>query len=121
MQNENTTVTGSLQTRGFERVRASLIVVAGELAGEEHPVDQPRWVLGRGPGVDAAIEDQAISECHAAIEFARGAFYLTHLSEGPPTEVNGRPVESCEVVHGDRIAIGTHVFQMLIETSGGSC
>lgn len=105
-----------LEVRGFERVRASLIAVSGEHAGEEHPVDRPRWLLGRGPGVDAAIADPALHPCHAAIEFARGSFYLTDLS-GAGAEVNGQPVgvERCELVHGDRIALGGQVFQLLID------
>lgn len=104
----------SLEIRGFERLRASLIAVSGERAGEEHPVDRPRWLLGRGPGVDVVIADPQLDPCHAALEFARGAFYLTDLS-GAGAEVNGQPVERCEVVHGDRIALGSQVFQLLID------
>jgi len=105
----------ALEVRGFERVRASLIAVSGEHTGEEHPVDRPRWLLGRGPGVDATIADPELAPCHAAIEFARGAFYLTDLSSGAGARVNGSPVERCEVVHGDRIAVGRQIFQLLID------
>lgn len=110
---------GALAAQGFERLRASLIVVAGGAApGEEHAVDQPRWLVGRGPGVDTAIADPDMAPRHAALEFQRGAFTLTDLSGGGATAVNGSPVERCEVRHGDRIAMGGHVFQLLIDPSG---
>jgi len=40
-------------TAGFERFTASLIVVSGRGAGEEHVVERPCWLVGRGPCVDA--------------------------------------------------------------------
>jgi len=100
---------------GFERYMASLIVVSGEGEGEEHQVERPRWLLGRGPGVDAAFDDPEMSRQHIAIEFVSGRFRATDLDSGSGTEVNGEAVSACDLCHGDRIRIGGRVFQILIE------
>lgn len=118
MRDGRTVKRGSDASRGaedFERFEASLIVVAGGPDGEEHPVDRPRLVLGRGPGVDVAFDDPEMSQQHAAVEFAAGCFHVTDLGSTNGTRVNGAPVESCEVAHGDRIELGDHVVQILIE------
>ena len=100
---------------GFERFTASLIVVSGRGAGEEHVVGRPHWLVGRGPGVDAAFDDPEMSQRHLRIEFARGRFHAIDLDSTNGTRVNGVGIESAELAHGDRIQAGAHVFQILIE------
>ena len=100
---------------GFERFTASLIVVSGRGAGEEHVVGRPHWLVGRGPGVDAAFDDPEMSQRHLRIEFSRGRFHAVDLDSTNGTRVNGTGVSSAELSHGDRIQAGAHVFQILIE------
>lgn len=99
----------------FERYVASLIVVSGDCEGDEHRVERPRWVLGTGPDVDAAFPDAEMAPKHTLIEFEAGRFRLCDLESGAGTRVNGAEVAACELNHGDRIEIGSHVFQILIE------
>ena len=99
----------------FERYVASLIVVSGDGEGEEHRLERPRWLLGKGPEVDVAFEDSTMAPKHLAIEFESGRFRLCDLASGSGTRVNGAEVAYCELRHGDRIEIGSHVFQILIE------
>jgi two-component system NtrC family sensor kinase len=99
----------------FDRCTASLIVVAGDCEGEEHAVERPRWLLGRGPDADARFDDDTMAPKHAAIEFVSGRFFLSALEEGTGTRVNGSAVTACELRHGDRIEMGSHVLQILIE------
>lgn len=105
---------------GFERVSASLIVVSGGCRGEEHVVARPRWLVGRGPDVDAVFDDPEMSQRHAAIEFSRGRFHVTDLDSTNGTRVNGTPIATSELAHGDRIQAGAHVFQILIERGGAA-
>ena len=100
---------------GFDRYSASLIVVAGDGTGEEHVVERPRWLVGRGPDVDAGFDDPEMSQRHLRIEFARGRFHAVDLDSTNGTRVNGIGIESAELAHGDRIEAGGHVFQILIE------
>ena len=100
---------------GFDRYTASLIVVAGDGTGEEHLVERPRWLVGRGPDVDAGFDDPEMSQRHLRIEFARGRFHAVDLDSTNGTRVNGIGIESAELAHGDRIEAGGHVFQILIE------
>ncbi len=100
---------------GFERFTASLIVVSGRGVGEEHVVERPQWLVGRGPGVDAAFEDPEMSQRHLRIEFSRGRFHAIDLDSTNGTRVNGTGVSAAELAHGDRIQAGRHVFQILIE------
>ncbi|HKA14348.1 MAG TPA: FHA domain-containing protein [Myxococcota bacterium] len=103
------------RSHGFERYTASLIVVSGEATGEEHIVERPHWLVGRGPGVDAAFPDPEMSQRHLRIEFARGRFQVTDLDSTNGTRVNGTGIATAELAHGDRIQAGGHVFQILIE------
>jgi pSer/pThr/pTyr-binding forkhead associated (FHA) protein len=100
---------------GFERFTASLIVVSGRGVGEEHVLERPQWLVGRGPGVDAAFEDPEMSQRHLRIEFSRGRFHAIDLDSTNGTRVNGTGVSAAELAHGDRIQAGRHVFQILIE------
>jgi pSer/pThr/pTyr-binding forkhead associated (FHA) protein len=99
----------------LERQRATLIVLEGEAQGAEFPLDRERVVLGRGPGVDLAFEDDAMSRLHAAIEWAEGGFSVVDLGSTNGTKHNGAAVERGELKHGDRIELGEHEFQFLLE------
>ena len=49
------------------------------------------------------------------IEFSRGRFHAIDLDSTNGTLVNGIGVVEAELVHGDRIQAGAHVFQLLFE------
>jgi pSer/pThr/pTyr-binding forkhead associated (FHA) protein len=94
---------------------ARVMVVAGPGAGAEFAIDRERIIVGRGPGVDRAFEDPAMSRQHAAIEFAGGGLRLRDLGSTNGTRLNGQAVQSAELRHGDRFEIGGRVFQLAIE------
>jgi len=103
----------------FDRYTASLIVVSGVCTGEEYVVARPRWLVGRGPDVDAGFADPEMSQRHLRIEFSGGRFHAIDLDSTNGTRVNGIGIESAELAHGDRIQAGAHVFQILIERREG--
>jgi pSer/pThr/pTyr-binding forkhead associated (FHA) protein len=101
---------------GFETMDASLVVVAGPAAGAEHLLAEPRVVLGRGPAVDVELVDDEISQQHAAVEFVAGeGFRVVDLGSTNGTSVNGEPVQSHRLEHGDRVGLGRHVVQLVVE------
>ena len=95
--------------------RAAIVVLSGEAPGNEFEIDHPKISLGRGPGVDLAFEDSAMSREHAVFEFSDGGFRIRDLGSTNGTQVNDAKVQSKNLDHGDRIRIGDHVFQFLLE------
>jgi pSer/pThr/pTyr-binding forkhead associated (FHA) protein len=101
---------------GFlERYEPTLVVVRGRLAGQEHPLDREKLVLGRGPGVEIGFDDAEMSSQHAAIEFAGEGFRICDLGSTNGTFVNGKPVHAADLAAGDRIELGRHLLQLRLE------
>jgi pSer/pThr/pTyr-binding forkhead associated (FHA) protein len=94
---------------------ASIVVLSGGVAGSEFILDDAKIQLGRGPGVELEFDDSAMSREHAVIEFSDGGFVLRDLGSTNGTRVNGEPAKARELDHGDRIEIGEHVFQYVVE------
>lgn len=107
------------RSNGFEEFRSRfeprVVVLSGRVAGQEFPLDQERLTLGRGPGVDVAFDDSAMSRQHAAIEFGDERFRIVDLESTNGVLVNGDPVFSSSLSHGDRFQLGTLQFQIVIE------
>lgn len=94
---------------------ATLVEVAGGAEGNEHPLDRERLTVGRGPGVDIAFGDDLMSCEHAAFEWGRGGVCVVDLDSTNGTKVNGERVAARALAHGDRVEIGRHVFELLLE------
>ena len=99
----------------FDHYVATVTVVSGPGAGAGFTIDRERVIVGRGPGVDRAFDDSAMSRQHAAIEFDGAGFRLRDLGSLNGTRVNGQPVQSMELRHGDRFEIGGRQFVIAIE------
>lgn len=108
-------------TRGqdsyFDRHTVRMVAMTGQAAGTAYEVQGERVTLGRGPGVDMAFDDSAMSRQHAVIEFDGGKFKLQDLGSTNGLRVNGNRVLVHALKHGDRIELGTHLFQFLVEES----
>jgi len=101
---------------GFlERYEVTLVVVRGNVAGEEHLVDREKLVLGRGPGSDLAFDDTEMSKEHAAIEWSGSGLRICDLGSTNGTFVNGKPVAAQDLSAGDRIELGRHLLQLRFE------
>jgi pSer/pThr/pTyr-binding forkhead associated (FHA) protein len=94
---------------------ASIVVLSGGVVGSEYIFDDSKIRLGRGPEVEFEFEDSAMSREHAVFEFADGAFVLRDIGSTNGIRVNGDRLMARELEHGDRLEIGEHVFQFLIE------
>lgn len=86
----------------------------------EHVLDQRRVSLGRGPGVDLALDDESLACAHAQLEFCKGGFRLRRLSEEADTRLNGAPVESAELKPNDRFQLGRLSFSYVVERRPGT-
>jgi len=95
--------------------RAAIVVLSGDAAGNEFTLDQPKVSIGRGPDVDLAFEDSAMSREHVVLEFSDGGFRIRDLGSTNGTQVNDEVIKARNLDHGDRLRIGEHVFQFILE------
>ncbi len=99
----------------FRCFQASLVTLSGTTAGNEYPLDRTPITVGRGPEVDLAFDDAAMSREHAALELVEDQFRIRDLASTNGVLVNGSPTLVGELKHGDRLQIGEHSFQYLVE------
>ena len=99
----------------LERHQAAIVIMAGGAKGMEYKLDQVRVTMGRGPGVDLAFDDEAMSREHAAIEFTRDGFRIRDLASTNGVYVNDSHVALTELKNGDRFQLGDHVFTFVLE------
>ena len=106
---------GAIQHPSSQGGRASLTVLTGERVGRQFILEKPRTIIGRGPGVDLAIDDSAMSRQHMVFEIRDGQFQVRDLDSTNGVMLNGRVVAAAEVKDGDRIKAGAHEFQFILE------
>lgn len=99
----------------LRRYDARLVIVRGEAAGSEFRLLRDRHLIGRGPGVDLAVDDPAMSRQHVAIEYAAGGFRVRDLGSTNGVHHNGRSVQAAELANGDRLEIGSQALQYVVE------
>src|SRR5258706_15875091 len=61
----------------LSRFRPALVILSGEARGMEYRLDQPRTAVGRGPGVDLALDDASLRTRHALVEFRGGGVVVS--------------------------------------------
>lgn len=91
------------------RYRAALVILSGEARGMEHGIDQAQVAVGRGPGVDLALDDASLRRSHALLEFQGRGFVLRDVGE------DGRAGVALELKDGDRFRLGVHEFAFVLE------
>jgi len=86
--------------------RAALVILSGDARGMEYRLDQRRTALGRGPGVDLALDDASLRCRHALVEFRSGQFMLCDFDGDDPSAV--------ELKDGDRFSLGALELQFTL-------
>jgi pSer/pThr/pTyr-binding forkhead associated (FHA) protein len=99
-----------------ERSHATLVIVNGGAEGTEYPLDRDSVVIGRDPDADIPLDDKAVSKRHAALELGASSHRIRDLGSTNGMLVNGAAVRAADLKHGDRIVIGEHEFQYLVES-----
>ncbi len=99
----------------IEAWNPSLVILSGKLQGTDFLIERASTVVGRGPGVDLALDDETLSRQHASIDFADGGLRLRDLGSLNGVSINGGVVKSGELKHGDRFQLGDLAFQLILE------
>lgn len=81
----------------------------------EYVLDQRVVRLGRGPGVDLAIDDPSLECQHARLEFVDGSYYLVSVAPESLACLNGGTVTRAELKADDRFQLGAMRFEYVIE------
>ncbi|MCC6860045.1 MAG: sigma 54-dependent Fis family transcriptional regulator [Bryobacterales bacterium] len=87
-----------------------LIAIAGPLEGAFFALPKRSVSIGRDPSNLLAIDDPSVAPFHCSLEAAGERFGVRSRGR---TLVNGLPVNSRELVHGDEIRIGDCLFLFL--------
>ena len=98
------------------RNRACIVMLSGRGQGSEFELDREHLSVGRGPGVDIAIDDPTVSMQHASLEFSGDGFRIRDLGSTNGITVNDAPTRSSSLKHGDCFRIGDVEFQLVVET-----
>lgn len=98
-----------------DRFDATLVVLTGDLQGNDYPIKQSTTVLGRGPGADLTFSCETLSRQHASLDFTDGGLRLRDLGSLNGVRINGALVEQIELDHGDKFQIGDLVLQLIVE------
>ena len=99
----------------LSRHDARLVAVEGPSAGLEVPLRAASLSIGRGPGVDVTVDDEAMSREHVSVELGRSGFRVRDLGSTNGVMVNGRSVADVDLQDGDRVQVGEHTFQYVVE------
>ena len=83
---------------------------------EEFPLDAAgRCRIGRTTQNTIMLDDDLVSRDHAMIQGSENLdFYLMDLGSRNGTLVNGAEVKVSELKNGDRLQLGSHLFQIVL-------
>jgi pSer/pThr/pTyr-binding forkhead associated (FHA) protein len=90
-------------------------MVSGVAAGTEYALEGARTIAGRSEKAAIQIDDGSVSSEHAAFELDPKGFGVRDLASTNGVRVNGKPVLSSALEHGDRIRLGDCELQYVVE------
>ncbi len=95
--------------------RATLVIVAGKAVGSEFGLERAEVILGRGPGVDLNFDDASMSRAHTTFEISGEGVRVRDMASTNGLFLNGTRVQAADLKHGDRLEMGEHTFQFIVE------
>jgi len=93
--------------------QASLLALSGPLEGNELPLLEQEFTIGRDESNSLCLEEPTVSRRHCLIRREGSGFKLRDLGSANRTKVNGLPAEETELAHGDEIAVGSSRLKFL--------
>src|SRR5215472_2509183 len=89
---------------------ATLVGLAGEVAGKRFTIGSKPITFGRGEENDIVLATPSASRLHAELRAETTGYVLYDRGSTNGTWVNGNPVAVHQLKHGDQIMIGEEVF-----------
>jgi len=106
------------RTKFYEEPEAALKVIKADSLEGEFTISEDETILGRDEDADITIEDNRVSRHHCSIKLENGAFVLSDLGSSNGTFVNGQKTDIKTLENGDRIQVGSAVFEFQAKSVG---
>lgn len=88
---------------------SSIQILSGPLAGQMFPVNGPTITIGRDPGNDIVLLDQAVSRRHARIEYQQdGRWRIEKLTPNNTLLVNQKAIQQAIIHDQDVVNLGAN-------------
>ena len=82
----------------------------------EKPLNKTPITIGRQPGLDLTIPARGASREHVRIgRLKDGSWAMKDLGSTNGTKLNGEKVDAARLKHGDKLELGEHTLQYLVE------
>src|SRR4051812_22205058 len=91
----------------------TLVALAGPVRGRTISLAGDGLTIGRGPSNDIHPTDLSLSRSHSVLVTDQDRVTLTDLDSANGTFVNGVPIKTRVLEHGDQIKVGESVFLYL--------
>jgi membrane-bound lytic murein transglycosylase D len=74
--------------------------------------------IGRAPGTDVIIDDDRVSQQHAAVMLSDGKWYLQDLGSSNGTFINGKRIDRARIVGKVQVRLGHDGPILILKTAG---
>ena len=85
----------------------------GKLAGQEIPLQEGKYILGRSEDCQITIPDPGISKKHAALEVDEQGVIISDLKSSNGTFLNGVKIQESEIHSKDKVSIYSTSFDIV--------
>ena len=85
----------------------------GHLAGQILPLQEGRYILGRGEDCQIIVPDDGISKKHAALEVDEHGVFIQDLKSSNGTFINGVKVQESEIQEKEKVSICKTTFDIV--------
>lgn len=85
----------------------------GKLAGQEIPLQEGKYILGRSEDCQVTIPDPGISKKHAALEVDEQGVIISDLKSSNGTFLNGVKIQESEIHNKDKVSICSTTFDIV--------
>lgn len=72
-----------------------------------HDLPEDKTTVGRRPENSLVIDEDSVSSHHAEIVFENNTYFVTDLGSTNGTYLNGEPVTTAPLAHGDELRFGS--------------
>ncbi len=86
----------------------------GSLAGHEIPLQEGKYIIGRGEDCQITVSDPGISKRHAELQVDEEGVIVNDLKSSNGTFLNGVQVQECEVQEKDRVSLCKTTFDIVL-------